>query len=87
MKKQNIEKTFFLFEAFWFAITQVFGILLAKAVINLSREEGRPIQQISSPDFSIAKFLISFFGTVVVIFLITKLSRGKNIIFKTLLRS
>jgi len=82
-EKQKSIKNFFLFELFWFLLAQVLGIFVSHNVVVQFAERGEKIQQVLPSEFSIPQFLISFFGVVVFILLISKFFKGKNIIFKT----
>ena len=71
-----------LFELFWFIMAQLAGIFVAHNVIVSFIKSGEKIRQVSPSDFSLPSFLISFLGVIIFILLISKFSKGKNIIFK-----
>jgi len=84
LAKQKSVKNIFLFELFWFSLAQILGILVSRNIVTRLIQRGERIQQVSPLEFSLPSFLISFLGVVIFVFLISKFSKGKNIIFKLL---
>ena len=77
-------KKIFLFESFWFLSAQILGIFVAQNVIRIGIREGKEISKIDPSEFSLLNFLAAFLIAVGFLLLVLKLSKGKNIIFKTL---
>lgn len=82
-KFEKVEKIF-IFELFWFSLAQIAGLIIArKMLIETVARQGKIIQILPS-EFSISNFLVSFLLVTVFILLVSKFSKGKNLIFKSL---
>lgn len=77
-------KKIFLFELIWFSLAQILGLLVARKLMTLAIERQEEIVQILPSKFSLLNFLASFLLVTVFILLVSKFSKGKNIIFKSL---
>ena len=78
-------KKIFLFELFWFVLAQSLGVLVASRFIGFGVKDSSvvEVERVSFSNFDILKFLIAFLVVNVSFFLILKLKKGKNIIFKS----
>ncbi|MCZ2845671.1 MAG: hypothetical protein O2U61_04130, partial [Candidatus Bathyarchaeota archaeon] len=82
-KSRGSATNIFIFELFWFLVAQILGLAVSRNIIitHVVREGGE-ITQVSPSEFSIPAFLISFFGVTLFILLISRMKKGKNMVFR-----